>query len=127
MMRRIIAAAVLLGLVASAGPVRATSQGEEAGRAVASVGMNIFYVPAKAVMAVLGLLAGGLVGVTTGGDERAAYAVWVPVSSGTWFVTPDHVDGSKPIEFFGSDYSDMPSDLGLSDPGRSSYEAMYAM
>jgi hypothetical protein len=127
MMRRLIAAAILLGLVLPARPASAVTQGEEAGRALASVGMNIFYVPAKAVMAVLGLVAGGFVGVTTGGDERAAYAVWVPVASGTWFVTPDHVDGSKPIEFFGSDYADTPSEFGLSDPGRSSYDAMYAM
>ena len=104
MIRRLIAAAVLLGLVASAPPARAITQGEEAGRAIASIGMNIFYVPAKAVMAVLGL-----------------------VASGTWFVTPDHVDGSRPIEFFGSDYADRPSELGQSEPGRSSYDAMYAM
>lgn len=127
MIRRLIAAAVLLGLVASAPPARAITQGEEAGRAIASIGMNIFYVPAKAVMAVLGLAAGGIVGIVTGGDERAAYAVWVPVASGTWFVTPDHVDGSRPIEFFGSDYADRPSELGQSEPGRSSYDAMYAM
>ena len=126
-MRRLTAAVVLLGLVASARPASAITQGEEAGRALASVGLNIFYIPAKAVMAVLGLVAGGFVGVVTGGDERASYAVLVPVTSGTWFVTPDHVDGSKPIEFFGSDYSDRPSELGQSEPGRSSYDAMYAM
>ena len=127
MTRRLTAAALLIALVASTGPAAAITQGEEAGRAAASIGVNIFYVPAKAVMAVLGLVAGGLVGIVTGGDERASYAVLVPVTSGTWFVTPDHVDGSKPIEFFGSDYSDEPSDEGLSEPGRSSYEAMYAM
>jgi hypothetical protein len=126
-MRRLTAAVVLLGLVASAPPAGAVTQGEEAGRAIASVGLNIFYVPAKAVMAVLGLAAGGLVGIVTGGDERAAYALWVPVASGTWFVTPANVDGSKPIEFFGSDYADRPSELGQSEPGRSSYDVMYAM
>jgi hypothetical protein len=127
MMRRLIAAAVLLGLVASARPARAITQGEEAGRAIASVGLNIFYIPAKAVMAVLGMVAGGFVGVATGGDERASYAVLVPVTSGTWFVTPDHIEGSRPIEFFGSDYADTPSELGQSEPGRGSYDAMYAM
>jgi hypothetical protein len=126
-MRRLTAAVVLLGLVASARPASAITQGEEAGRALASVGLNIFYIPAKAVMAVLGLVAGGFVGVVTGGDERASYAVLVPATSGTWFVTPDHVDGSRPIEFFGSDYADTPSELGQSEPGRGSYDAMYAM
>jgi hypothetical protein len=127
MTRRLIAAAVLLGLVATTRPAGATTQLEEAGRAAASIGLNIFYVPAKAVMAFVGLVTGGFVGFATGGDERAAYAIWVPTASGTWFVTPDQVDGSKPIEFFGSDYSDKPSGLGLSEPGRSSYDAMYAM
>jgi hypothetical protein len=127
MTRRLIAAAVLLGLVVTTRPAGATTQLEEAGRAAASIGLNIFYVPAKAVMAIVGLVTGGFVGFATGGDERAAYAIWVPTASGTWFVTPDQVDGSKPIEFFGSDYSDKPSDLGLSEPGRSSYDAMYAM
>ena len=127
MTRRLIAAAVLFGLVATTRPAGATMQLEEAGRAAASIGFNIFYVPATAVMAVVGMVAGGFVGVATGGDERAAYAILVPTTTGTWFVTPDQVDGSRPIEFFGSDYSDRPSDLGLSEPGRSSYDAMYAM
>jgi hypothetical protein len=127
MMRRLTAAALLIALIASARPAAAVTQGEEAGRAIASIGLNLFYVPAKAVMAVVGLVTGGFVGLATGGDERAAYAIWVPTASGTWFVTPDQVDGSKPIEFFGSDYADTPSGLGLSEPGRSSYDAMYAM
>lgn len=126
MMRTLILTAVLFGLVASGRPAAAT-QAEEAGRALASVGMNIFYVPVKAVMAVIGLAAGSVVGMATGGDVRSAYAVWVPTASGTWFVTPAQVEGSKPVEFFGSDYADRPSGLGLSDPGRASYEAMYAM
>ena len=127
MTRRLIAAAVLLGLVVAARPAGAITQLEEAGRAAASIGLNIFYVPAKAVVALVGLVTGGFVGVATGGDERASYAILVPTTSGTWFVTPDQVDGSKPIEFFGSDYSDRPSEMGLSEPGRSSYEATYAM
>ena len=127
MMRKLIAAAVLLGLVASARPAPAVTQGEEAGRAIAAATLSVFYIPAKAVMAFFGLVAGGFVGIVTGGDERAAYAIWVPTASGTWFFTPAQVEGSKPIEFFGSDYADTPSGLGLSDPGRASYDAMYAM
>ena len=126
-MRRLIVVAVLLGLVASARPAAAVTQGEEAGRAIASAALNVVYLPVKAVMAVLGLAAGSVVGLATGGDVRAAYAIWVPTASGTWFFTPEHVEGSQPVEFFGSDYADQPSGLGLSEPGRSSYEAMYAM
>jgi hypothetical protein len=126
MMRTLIVTAVLFGLVASGRPA-AANQAEEAGRALASVGVNIFYLPAKAVMAVVGLAAGSVVGLATGGDVRSAYALWVPTASGTWFVTPAQVEGSRPVEFFGSDYADQPSGIGLGDPGRSAYEAMYAM
>jgi len=125
-MRRLNVTVVLLGLVASGRPAAAT-QGEEAGRAIASAALNAVYLPVKAVMAVIGLAAGSVVGLATGGDVRSAYAVWVPTASGTWFFTPAQVEGSKPVEFFGSDYADQPSGLGLGDPGRASYEAMYAM
>jgi len=127
-MRTLIVTAVLFGLVATGRPAAAIdTQAEEAGRALTSAWMNIFWVPAKAVMAVVGLAAGSVVGLATGGDERAAYALWVPMASGTWFVTPDQVDGTRPIEFFGSDYADQPSGLLPGEPGRAAYEAMYAM
>jgi hypothetical protein len=125
-MRTLIVTATLLGLLVAGRPAAAT-QGEEAGRAIASAALNIVYLPVKAVMAVVGLAAGSVVGLATGGDVRSAYAVWVPTASGTWFFTPAQVEGSKPVEFFGSDYADQPSGLGMSDPGRASYEAMYAM
>jgi hypothetical protein len=126
-MRRLIVTAVLLGLLASGRPAVAGTQGEEAGRAIASLGLNLFYLPVKAVMAVVGLAAGSIVGMATGGDVRSAYAIWVPMASGTWFFTPAQVEGSEPVEFFGSDYADQPSELGTSEPGRSLYDAMYAM
>jgi len=126
-MRTLIVTAVLFGLLATGRPAAANTQVEEAGRALASVGMNIFWLPAKAIMAAVGLAAGSVVGLATGGDERSAYALWVPLASGTWFVTPDQVDGTRPMEFFGSDYADRPSELLLGEPGRASYEAMYAM
>jgi hypothetical protein len=126
-MRTLIMTAVLVGLVATGRPAAANTQAEEAGRALASIGMNIFWVPVKAVMAVVGLAAGSVAGIATGGDERAAYGLWVPTASGTWFVTPDQIDGSRPIDFFGSDYADTPSTLYPGEPGRASYEAGYAM
>lgn len=125
-MRRIVVIAVLLGAFVAGRPAAAT-QGEELGRAVAAVTLNVFYLPVKAVMATIGLAAGGIAGLVTGGDVRTAYAIWVPTASGTWFFTPAQVEGSEPVEFFGSDYVDRPSQQGLSEPGRSSYEAMYAM
>jgi hypothetical protein len=126
MTRKLIGTAVLFGVLAAGRPALAT-QAEEAGRALASLGMNIFYIPAKAVMATVGLVTGGIVGVVTGGYERSAYAIWVPTASGTWYFTPAQIEGSQDVLFFGNDYADEPSGLGLGEPGRSSYDAMYAM
>ena len=127
-MRKLIVTAVLFGLVATGRPAAAMdTQADEAGRALTSAWMNIFWVPAKAVMAVVGLAAGSVVGLASGGNERAAYALWVPTASGTWFVTPDQVDGTRPLEFFGSDYADTPTSLYPAEPGRAAYDAGYAM
>ena len=126
-MRTLIVTAVLFGLVATGRPAAANTQAEEAGRALVSVWMNIFWLPAKAVTAVVGLAAGSVAGIVTGGDERSAYALWVPTASGTWFVTPDQVDGTRPLEFFGSDYADTPTSLYPAEPGRAAYDAGYAM
>ena len=49
---------------------------------------------------------GSLAGAFSGGDMRTAYAIWVPAMGGTYFLTNSHMDGSKPVEFFGYDYDD---------------------
>ena len=99
--------AALLSLV-SAAPVRALTQAEEAGFAVLATGVNVFYIPAKLVLAAAAIPVGGLAGALSGGDARTAYSIWVPAMGGTFFLTNSHLDGSKPIEFLGSDYQDKP-------------------
>ena len=97
--------AVALGL-ASATPAPALTQAEEAFFAVIATGANIFYVPAKVAVALAAIPVGGLAGAFSGGDMRTAYAIWVPAMGGTYFLTNGHMDGSKPVEFFGYDYDD---------------------
>ena len=97
--------AVLLGL-SSATSTMAFTQAEEAGFAVLATGANIFYMPAKFLVAMAAIPVGGLAGALSGGDARTAYAIWVPAMGGTYFLTNGHLDGSKPIEFFGYDYDD---------------------
>lgn len=97
--------AVALGL-ASATPAPAVTQVEEAAFAVIATGANLFYVPAKVLVAVAAIPVGGLAGAFSGGDMRTAYAIWVPAMGGTYFLTNSHMDGSKPVEFFGYDYDD---------------------
>jgi hypothetical protein len=97
--------AVVLGL-ASATSAREITQAEEAAYAVLATGANLFYVPAKILVAVAAIPVGGLAGAFSGGDARTAYAIWVPAMGGTYFLTNGHMDGSEPIEFFGYDYDD---------------------
>ena len=108
---RIVPTALLaLGLsLACAGPVRALTQAEEAGFAIITIGANFFYVPAKLALAAVAMPVGGIAGLFSGGDARTAYAIWVPALGGTFFLTNSHMDGSKPIEFLGSDYPDTPT------------------
>jgi hypothetical protein len=122
-MRRLIAALVLgAAVLGQADPGRA-SPGGDVGLAFAAAAIDVLYIPAKLAVAAGGLVVGGVIGTLTGGDTRAAYALWVPAAGGTFMVTPDHLDGTEPLEFFGSDYSDRPSGMG---EGTTFYDAAYS-
>ena len=115
---------LVLATILQARPAGAThSQVGEAGLALGAAAANLIYLPVKTVVAVGGLGLGALTGLLTGGDVRAAYALWVPTTGGTFLLTPAHFDGTRPIEFFGSDYADRPS----TNPRDSSiaYRALY--
>jgi len=105
-MMRAASVTLLLVAVLAGWPARAGARdaGREAALAGASVAGNLLYTPAKLVMALLGLPAGALTFVCTGGNYRAAYAIWVPTVTGTYFLTPARLDGVEPIEFVGSHY-----------------------
>ena len=87
--------------------------------------MDLVYTPIKVLTAMVGLPIGAMTGVLTGGDVRSAYAVWVPTASGTYFITPAHLEGTEPVQFFGSDYADRPSASAEADKG-GIYDAMYS-
>ncbi len=109
-MRKTIATLVL---AASLGGVpcaaRAQDPGSELAFSFLAATANLFYTPAKVVVALGGLTAGAVAGFLNGGDTRAAYAFWVPTAGGRYFLTSDQMDGKQPVEFFGSDYADRPS------------------
>ena len=109
-MRRASITLLLMAFLAC-GPVRAQDRdpGREFGLAGASVAANLLYTPPKLLTALIGLPLGALTGVCTGLNVRSMYAVWVPTVTGTYFVTPAHLEGTRPIEFFGSHY---PTTLG---------------
>ena len=109
-MRRASITLLLMAFLAC-GPARAQDRtpGREFGLAGASVAANLLYTPPKLLTALIGLPLGALTGVFTGWNVRSMYAVWVPTVTGTYFVTPAHLEGTRPIEFFGSHY---PTTLG---------------
>ena len=118
-----LAAALVLG---GSLPGRAASPGGEFGLAIGAAASNLVYTPVKTAMAIVGLFVGGVTGVLTGGDARSAYAIWVPAASGTYVLTAAHLEGSEPIEFFGSDYADTRSvQSGAAEAG-GIYEAQYS-
>jgi hypothetical protein len=124
-MRKLILA-VLLGVLVGGRPAAAAvhTQGEEAGYAIAAATLTLVYLPVKTLVAIGGLAVGAATGFLTGGNTRAAYAIWVPAAGGTYFLTPSQIAGTRPIEFFGADYIDRPS-RNVPDDRTTAYEAVY--
>jgi hypothetical protein len=118
-----LAAALVLGRPV---PGRTATPGAEFGMAVGAAAANLLYLPGKAIVAAGGLVLGGVVGVLTAGDTRAAYAVWVPAASGTYLLRPANLEGTQPVEFFGSDYADTPSAGPAAAEAGGIYEAQYS-
>ena len=96
------------------------------GLAVGAASLNLFYTPAKLLVAGAGLAFGSVVGLLNGGDVRSAYAVWVPAAGGTFMLKPGHLDGTEPVRFFGRDYADRASSAGSVAEAGGIYEAQYS-
>lgn len=84
-----------------------SSQSTEGGTA-SSAGMQVaaglstlLYLPLKLAFAIGGGIVGGLTYVFTAGDEHAAKSVWNTSLYGTYIITPDHLEGNRPIRFLG--------------------------
>ena len=72
-----------------------------AGMLAAAGFSTLLYFPLKAVFAISGGIVGGLTYVFTAGDEQAAKRVWNTSLYGTYIITPDHLQGNRPIRFLG--------------------------
>jgi len=80
---------------------------------------TLLYFPLKAVFAISGGIVGGLTYVFTGGDEHAAKSVWNTTLYGTYIITPDHIQGNRPIRFLGvADSNDAPAPAPAPEPTR---------
>lgn len=102
-MRAMKNAFLALCVVALAAGQAAASNPEELrerrpGYALAAAGLNVFYVPVRLLVTVVGAYTSGLTGFFTGGDLEAAGDV-ASVFDGTHFLTQNHIAGTEPIRF----------------------------
>lgn len=67
----------------------------------ASAAATILYFPFKAAFAIGGGLVGGLAYVFSGFSEQTAKNIWVPSMYGTYVITPEHLNGDRPVRFLG--------------------------
>ena len=55
----------------------------------------------------------------SGGNEQAAKSVWTTSLYGTYIITPDHLQGNRPIRFLGvADSNDAPEPVPAPEPIR---------
>src|SRR6185295_18233544 len=75
----------------------ASSAGMQAAAAVST----ILYFPLKAAFAIGGGIVGGLAYVFSGGNEQAAKSIWNTSLLGDYYISPDQLEGNRPIRFLG--------------------------
>ena len=90
-----------------------------AGMQLASGFSTLIYLPLKLAFAIAGGIVGGLTYAFTGGNENAAKSVWTTSMYGTYIITPDHLQGNRPIRFLGvADSNDAPTPAPAPEPIR---------
>ena len=107
------------------GAAASSSQSTEGGTA-SSAGMQVaagfstlLYLPLKAAFALGGGIVGGLAYAFSAGNEQAAKSIWDTSLYGTYLITPDHLEGNRPIRFLGVvDSNDAPAPAPAPEPIR---------
>ncbi len=72
-----------------------------AGLQAASWLLTVPYGAVKVGFALLGGIVGGFTYLLSGGNTEAAKSVWTTTMYGTYVITPEHLNGEKPIRFLG--------------------------
>ena len=102
------------------------SSGSTEGGTPSSAGMQaaagvstLLYLPLKLAFAIGGGIVGGLAYAFSGGNQQAAKSIWDTSLYGTYIITPDHLQGNRPIRFLGvADSSDAPASASAPEPIR---------
>ena len=74
---------------------------ENGGLGAAAVLCSLLYGPVKVVWAISGLIVGGLAYPLSGGDADIMMKIINTSVRGDYVVTPSHLRGDQPLEFFG--------------------------
>ena len=103
-------------------PSSASTEGGDtssAGMQLAAGFSTLLYLPLKAAFALGGGIVGGLAYAFSGGNEHAAKSIWDTSLYGTYVITPDHLQGNRPIRFLGVvDSNDAPAPAPAPEPIR---------
>ena len=100
--RRMALLGVLLVVATSPGIARAEEPTyENAGLGAASALSTLIYGPIKVASAITGLIVGGLSYPLSGGDSDVMMKVINTSVRGDYVVTPAHLRGEQPLEFWG--------------------------
>ena len=106
----------------AATPSSASTEGGDtssAGMQAAAGVSTLLYFPLKAVFAICGGIVGGLAYAFSGGNEQAAKSIWDTSLYGTYIITPDHLQGNRPIRFLGvAESNDAPAPAPAPEPIR---------
>lgn len=90
-----------------------------AGMLAAAGFSTLLYFPLKAAFAIGGGIVGGLTYLFSGLDEGSAKKVWNTTLYGTYIITPEHLQGDRPIRFLGVvDSNDAPAPAPAPEPTR---------
>ena len=90
-----------------------------AGMLAAAGFSTLLYFPLKAAFAIGGGIVGGLTYLFSGLDEGSAKKVWNTTLYGTYIITPEHLQGDRPIRFLGVvDSNDAPAPAHAPEPTR---------
>lgn len=80
---------------------------------------TLLYLPLKLAFAIGGGVVGGLAYAFSGGNEQAAKSIWATSLYGTYILTPEHLQGNRPIRFLGvAESNDAPTSVPAPEPIR---------
>jgi hypothetical protein len=102
--RRLALLAFVLVVAASPGLAQAQNSEptyENGGLGAAAALCSLVYAPIKLTSAILGLVVGGLAYPLSGGDSDVTMRIINNTVRGDYVITPSHLRGDQPIEFFG--------------------------